>query len=119
MKTESTKSTAKQAQVTAKKSIQTSLIAELKAFAVKLGHTSKKIEKEIEKSAKNLAKKLAKPAKVEKAATPKPAEKKAAPVAKTPKPVGAEKKAPVVEIAPKPVKKVAAEKSALAKKTVK
>jgi hypothetical protein len=110
MKTESTKSTAKQAQVTAKKSIQTSLIAELKAFAVKLGHTSKKIEKEIEKSAKNLAKKLAKPAK---------AEKKADSVAKTPKIVVAEKKAPVVETPPNPVKKATAEKSAPAKKTVK
>ena len=41
MKTESTKSIAKQAQETTKKNIQTSLITELKAFAAKLGPSSK------------------------------------------------------------------------------
>ncbi|MDB4922472.1 hypothetical protein [Mucilaginibacter sp.] len=117
MKTESTKSTAKQAQVTAKKNIQTSLIAELKAFAVKLGHSSKKINKEIEKAAKLLSKKLSKPVKADKSAIPKPAKKKAALVAKAPKPIVTENNAPAVDTAPKPIKKVAAEKSTPAKKT--
>jgi hypothetical protein len=112
MKTESTKSIAKQAQETAKKSIQTSLITELKAFAAKLGHSSKKINKEIEKAAKFLSKKLSKPVKAEKII-----EKKAGPVAKATQTVTADKKSPAVEVATKPAKKVAVEKNSPAKKT--
>ena len=116
MKTESTKSIAKQAQETTKKNIQTSLITELKAFAAKLGHSSKKIDKEIQKAAKLLSKKLSKPAKAEKNVAPKTVEKKDKPVAQITKTVMADKKAPVIEAEPKHVKKVSVEKSSPAKK---
>src|SRR4051812_4578576 len=104
MKKENTTAVTKEAHSTEKKSIKESLIKELKAFAAKLGHTSKKIDKEIEKAAKQLAKRLAKPAKAEKTAAPKPAKKAAPQVAKTPKLVAVDK-APALPATPKPVKK--------------
>ena len=109
MKKENTKSMAKQDQETTKKSIKTGLVTELKAFAAKLGHNSKKIEKEIEKAAKNLAKKLSKPAEADKVAkTPKIKAVKVTPVikaVKTPKPVVADKKEKAPIAAPAPAKK--------------
>jgi len=123
MKKESTKSTAKEANTSEKKNIKESLVKELKAFAAKLGHTSKKIEKEIEKHAKQLAKKLVKPAKTEKPAAPKVKTKKAAaPKAEAEKSATAVNAPKLVAVDKKPVapaKKEVAAKPVAVKKAAK
>ena len=55
----------KEARKSAKKSIEQSLIAQLKEETVKLGQTSKRFEREIVKGSKQLAKKLAKEIKID------------------------------------------------------
>ncbi|MDO3641046.1 hypothetical protein [Mucilaginibacter sp. L3T2-6] len=119
MKKENTEATNKE-KAAEKKTIKEGLIKELTAFAAKLGHNSKKINKEIEKHAKQLAKKLAKPAKAEKAPALKSADSaNSAPkpsAVQTTKPAVASKKetapaksaaAQLVAVKPAPPKKIA------------
>jgi len=118
MKKENTKSTAKAAHAAEKKTIKENLIIELRVFATKLGHTTKKIEKEIEKAAKQLAKKLAKPVKSEQVKAPKvKTETNAVPASKAPKLVAVDSKPAVAT--PKAVKKEIPAKAAPVKKATK
>ncbi|MCO5947033.1 hypothetical protein [Mucilaginibacter flavidus] len=118
MKEEKTKSAAKAAHAAEKKTIKENLIKELRVFATKLGHTTKKIEKDIEKAAKQLAKKLAKPVKSEHVkATKVKAEASAVPVAKAQKLAAVDSKPAVA--APKAVKKETTTKAAPVKKATK
>lgn len=120
MKKENTEATNKEKKAAEKKTIKEGLIKELTAFAAKLGHNSKKINKEIEKHAKQLAKKLAKPAKAEKAPALKSADSgnsvSKPSAAQTTEPAVASKKetapaksaaAKLVAVNPAPPKKVA------------
>jgi len=118
MKKENSKSAAKTAHTAEKKTIKENLIKELRVFATKLGHTTKKIEKDIEKAAKQLAKKLAKPVKSEQVKTTKvKAEANAVPAAKAPKLVAVDSKPAVA--APKAAKKETTAKPAPVKKATK
>ena len=118
MKKENSKSAAKAAHAAEKKTIKENLIIELRVFATKLGHTTKKIEKEIEKAAKQLAKKLAKPVKSEQVKAPKvKTETNAVPASKAPKLVAVDSKPAVAT--PKAVKKEIPAKAAPVKKATK
>jgi predicted transcriptional regulator len=68
MKKSKLKQLIKEARKSAKKSIEQSIIAQLKEETIKLGHTSKKLEREIVKGSKQLAKKLAREFKIDAAA---------------------------------------------------
>jgi hypothetical protein len=68
MKKSKLKLLVKEARKSAKKSIEQSLIAQLKDETIKLGQTSKRFEREIVKGSKQLAKKLAKELKIDSSA---------------------------------------------------
>ncbi|MES2265651.1 MAG: hypothetical protein V4520_02745 [Bacteroidota bacterium] len=72
----------KEAKKTAQKSLQQTLIAQLKEATDKFGVASKKLDKKIEKEAKKLAKKFAKDIKIDTATLVKADEPKASDTAK-------------------------------------
>ncbi|HEY9560472.1 MAG TPA: hypothetical protein VIR29_06760 [Anseongella sp.] len=83
MKKSKVKALVKSAREKAGKTISERLIDELKEVTVRLGSSSKKLDKEIEKGAKSLAKKLSKELKIDEAAILKVSSVPAKPAKKT------------------------------------